>query len=181
VAIKKIWYEIIAPKIVGEITVGETPAADPKQLIGRIVNVSVADIDRKHPKFYLKLAFQIENVEGTKAFTKFVGHDILSERIYRMVQRRSSRIDSIEDLVTKDGVKLRIKPLMILPSKVATSVKHDVRRIMTETVRKIVSENTLEDIVKMILSDEIQRTIREECKKLYPVGMVEIRKSEVLV
>ena len=107
IAIKKIWYEIIAPKFFGEVPVGETPAADPKQLIGRVIKVCMADIDKRSPKFYLKMVFRVESVEGTKAFTKLIGHDIMYERIYRMVQRRSSRIDCVETIVTKDGVKLK--------------------------------------------------------------------------
>ncbi|MFH1630616.1 MAG: hypothetical protein ABIA21_00125 [Candidatus Aenigmatarchaeota archaeon] len=180
-AIKKSWYEIIAPKMFGEVCVGETPAADPKLLVGRVIKVSMADIDKTSPKFFLKMVFRIDSVEGSKALTSFIGHDIMYERIYRMVQRRTSRIDCVRTVATTDGTKMRIKVVLIIPKKVGNSVQHTVRAKLSESVDKVVSENSVETIIKMILSDDFQRTIRDECKKMYPIAMVEIRKSEIIV
>ena len=40
-AIKKTWYEILAPKEFGEAVIAETPTANPKHLIGRKINISL--------------------------------------------------------------------------------------------------------------------------------------------
>ena len=87
-AIKKQWYEIVAPKMFGEKVVGETLAVEPKQLIGRKIETNLVELSKDFSKFYVKLHFQINNVEGNKAYTKLVGHDVMRERIYRMVKRR---------------------------------------------------------------------------------------------
>lgn len=178
-AIKKTWYEIIAPKMFDEQVIGETPAVDSKQLIGRTMKISLMDISKDHSKFYIKLNFQIERIDG-KAYTRFVGHECMPERIYRMVQRRMRRVDCVQDVKTSDGFKLRVKSILIIPRRVGTSIKDAVRAKMKNVIDKIASEKTIDEIVKMIISDELQKVIREECKKIYPIGVVEIRKTEVL-
>ena len=80
-AIKKQWYEIISPKMFGEKVVGETLAVDPKSLVGRKIEVSLMELSRNYSQFYIKLEFRVEKVEGNKAFTTFVGHDIMRERV----------------------------------------------------------------------------------------------------
>lgn len=178
-ALKKQWYEIISPKMFGEKVVGETPAADPKQLINRTIEVSLMDFSRDFEKFYIKLKFMVERVEGQKAYTKFVGHDIMRERIYRMVQRRVRRVDSVQDIVTKDGVKVRIKTVFVLIRRVKTSTKTASRQMAKEIIDKISSETNFEDLIMMIIKGELQQKVRKECTKIYPVGNIEIRKTEL--
>lgn len=178
-AVKKQWYEVIAPKMFGEKTVGETLAADPKQLIGRKISVNLMDMSRDFSKFYLKMIFRIVSVEGMKAYTKFVGHDIMRERIFRMVQRRLRRVDCVQDVTTMDGQKLRVKTVFVLAKRVGTSLKDATRKKCREVVEKAATENALEDFVKLIIAGEVQSKIKQECYKIYPVGNIEIRKSEL--
>ncbi len=117
-ALKKQWYEIVAPKVFGEKVIGETLCNDPKNLVGRKIEVSLLDLARDFSKFYIKLQFQVERIDGSRAYTKFVGHDCLRERIYRMVQRRARRVDIIQDARTKDGFLLRVKTVFILLMRV---------------------------------------------------------------
>ena len=179
--IKKQWYEIVAPKSFNEKIIGETLAADAKQLIGRRIKVSLLEISRDCPKFYLTLYFQVDSVEGTKAYTKLVGSDCMRERIYRMVQRRLCRVDCIQDVKTTDGQNVRIKTLFVLIRRAGSSLKSEARKKCKEVIDKIAKEKTFEELIKMIIADEIQQAVRKECNKISPVGNVEIRKSEVLV
>jgi small subunit ribosomal protein S3Ae len=177
--VKKQWYEIIAPKMFGERVVGDTLAVDPKHLIGRKITVNLTDIVNDYNKFYVKLIFQIERVEGTKAYTKFTGHDIMRERVYRLVQRRGRRVDCIQDVRTKDGVKMRVKTVFMLIRRVGTSMKRDARKMAHAIIEETAKESNFEDFMKMILEAQLQQKIRKSCSKLYPTGNVEIRKTEV--
>ena len=179
-AVKKQWYEILAPKMFGAPAIAETLAADPKQLIGRTLYVSLPEISEDFAKFYVKLKVQIESVEGTKANTKLMGHDVMRERIYRMVQRYIRRVDCIQDVTTKDGVKLRIKTLLILIKRVGTSRKDAVRKMCKEFVAEVAKETDCEDLMFMIIKGELQQMVRRACSKAYPIGNIEIRKTEVL-
>ncbi len=178
-ALKKQWYEIISTKAFGEKTLGETPAADPKSLIGRKMVVSLLEMSRDYQKFYIKLVFQVDNIQGTKAYTKLVGHDMMRERIYRMVQRRVRRVDVIQDVTTKDGVKMRIKTVFVLVRRVGTSIKSATRAKAREIIEAAIKEKTFDDLMASIISGDLQQSVRKECSKISPVGNLEIRKSEV--
>jgi small subunit ribosomal protein S3Ae len=178
-AVKKQWYDIFAPKMFGEKIVGETLTVDPKYLMGRTIGVSLMEVYKNTQKFYIRLLFQVDRIEGNKAYTKLVGHEVMRERVYRMVQRHGRRVDCIQDLVTKDGKKIRVKTVFMLVRRVGTSMKSDTRKFTSEYVAKVVSENNLEDLMKHILEGNIQEKIRRDCSKLYPVSVVEIRKTEI--
>lgn len=179
-AVKKQWYEIISPKLFGSKVIGETPASDVKALVGRKVGVSFAELSGDFSKYYLRANLRVESVNGDKALTAFVGHEIMRERLYRMVQRRAKKVDAIQDCKTKDGAKLRVKTVAIIRTKGGASVKSAVRKKMKETVDAIVKENTLDQIATMIFSGEFPQKIRQECKKISPVSAVEVRRTQLI-
>ena len=179
-AIRKQWYDIIAPKLFDEKMVGETVAADPKQLLGRTIEVSLMDILMDYSKFFVKVKFQIDRIDGNKAYTKFIGHSCMRERVYRMVQRRVRKVESIQDLRTKDEKSLRIKTIFVLIRRVNTSVKNAARKKARELIKDTAEKTSFEDLIGMIIKGELQKNIKKEISKVYPVGDIEIRDTEVL-
>ena len=179
-ALKKQWFEIVAPKIFDEKVVGETPAVEPKHLLGRKIVFSMLDLARDYTNFYVKVEFQIDHVDGNRAYTKFVGHDVMRERIYRMIQHRIRRVDCVQDVTTKDNVKVRIKTVFTLIRRVNTAIKGATRAKCKEIIERIASETNFEDLAKMMISGKLSALVRKEITKVYPVSGLEIRKSEVL-
>lgn len=179
-ALKKQWYEIVAPKLFSEKVVAETPAVEPKHLVGRKLEVSILEFMKDYSKFYIKLIMQIDRVEGQKAYTKLVGHDIMRERIYRMVRRYGRRVDVIEDVKTKDGINVRIKVVFVLIKRVGKSKKDITRAVARQKIKDMISVLTFEELMNMILSGELANEIRKEASKAYPIAAIEIRKTEVI-
>ncbi|MCX6819034.1 MAG: hypothetical protein NT129_03470 [Candidatus Aenigmarchaeota archaeon] len=179
-AIKKQWYEIIAPKMFDEKVVGETVAADPKQLAGRTIEVSLMDIAKDYSKFFVKLKLQVEKVEGSKAYTKFVGHSCMRERVYRMVQRRVRKVECIQTVKTADEKNLTIKTVFVLIRRVNTSTKDDARKKAKELIAEAANKFSLEDLIGMIIKGELQNNIRKTISKIYPVGDIEVRETKIL-
>jgi len=178
VAIKKMWYDITAPAMFGSVVIGQTLAAEPKQIIGRRMWTALPDMGVDSKKFYIKIGLTVDNVDGTKATTKAIGHECVAERICRMVQRYTRRVDCIQDVKAQDAT-IRVKTVLIIPRRVGTAVKDAVRAKLRETVEELVSKMTTEEFLKSVIDDKLQLSIRNACKKIYPVGMVEIRKSEI--
>lgn len=179
-ALKRQWYELYSPKAFGEKMLGETPANDPKSLIGRKIAVSLLELSRDYARFYIKLILQVGEVQGNKAFTKLVGHDIMRERIYRMVQRRVRRVDVIQDVMTKDNLKVRVKTVFVLIRRVGTSIKSATRQKARELIDAFAKEKSFEDLVRAVISGELQQLVKTECSKISALGNIEIRKSEIL-
>jgi small subunit ribosomal protein S3Ae len=173
-------YTIISPKFFGEKEIGTTFASEPKQLIGREVILSALELTENVNKYYLKFLFKINRVEGNKAFTEFHGTECLQDYISRMVVRRVRRIDTIQDILTKDKIKLRIKGICILSRRAKSSVQASVSKKIKEILKQEVESRNLEDFVKSLISDEIKEKILIEARKIYPIKNFEIRKVEVL-
>jgi ribosomal protein S3AE len=154
-------------------------SSDPKSLVGRRIVVSLVELSKDFSKFYFKINFQVDKVDGNKAMTKLVGHECMRERVYRMVQRHGRRVDVVQDITTKDGVKIRVKTVFMLIKRVGKAKKDNSRKIAKDIVEKIVKESTFDELVSDIISGDLQHEIRKECNKVYPIGSIEIRKTEI--
>ncbi|MEM5853154.1 MAG: 30S ribosomal protein S3ae [Candidatus Aenigmatarchaeota archaeon] len=173
-------FTIILPKMFGEKEIGYTFASKPEQVVGRELTVSALDVVDNMNKYYLKLTFKVKKVEGNKAFTEFYGSECLQDYISRMVVRRIRRIDTVQDLYTKDKVKLRVKSILTVPRKAKSSIQKKMSDKIKEMIKNEVENKTLEEFVKSLISDEIKMKIITEGKKIYPIRNFEIRKVEVL-
>lgn len=174
------WFTILAPKIFNERELAKTVALDPNSLINRRISVSLMELINDFSKYYMKFIFRIKRVEGEKAFTEFDGSECLQDYISRMVLRRVRRVDTVQDLVTKDGKKIRVKGLTIIPRRVKTAIKKAVRSKVEETIKTEVEGSTLEEFVKKIISDEIKVKILKDARKVHPIRNFEIRKTEII-
>jgi small subunit ribosomal protein S3Ae len=173
-------YTIISPKVFGEKEIGVTFASEPKQLIGREVILSALELTENMNKYYLKILFKINRVEGNKAFTEFHGTECLQDYISRMVVRKVRRIDTIQDLFTKDNVKLRVKSICVFSRKAKSSIEAKISKKIKEVIKQEVESKNLNDFVKSLISDEIKTKVLKEARKIYPIKNFEIRKVEVL-
>ena len=176
----KKWYTIVAPPVFGEITVGSTPADDPNKLIGRVLETTLYDITGDYTQVHIKLRFQIIEVEGETAKTRFKGHELARDYIKALTRRKTSKIQGIFDVMTKDGYGLRVTVLAFTAYRCKTSQKKAIRRIMKEKVEKAAREQTLDEFIQSMLFEKLATEIFEEAKKIYPLRKVEIYKSKLL-
>ena len=103
----------------GEIQIAETPATDPKYMVGRSIEVSAAELINQ-PKFHMKLYFKIVSLNGKRAFTKFNGFGVTKEYLFRMVRKRTSKLNIINEVETKDKWKLQMTTITVLNRKAET-------------------------------------------------------------
>ena len=105
---EKSWYTIKTPVNFEDKEIGETPARDPDLLIGRGVEVTMRELTGDFSKQYIKLRFEIDNVAGEVANTKFTGHKTTTDYVRSMIRRGTSRIDASAVVTTKDD-RMRIR------------------------------------------------------------------------
>ncbi len=177
---QKQWHTIVAPKLFDEVEIGKTFSIEPKNLIGRRITVSAIDLTGNFSKYYLKFIFRISEMNGEKALTTLDGTEILGDYISRMILRRVRRIDTIQDLKTKDGIILRVKALTVIGRRVKSSIQKQVSEKVKELIVGAITESTLEEIVEKMLNDEMKNRILQEASRIYPLRNFEFRKIEVL-
>ncbi|MCD6276175.1 MAG: 30S ribosomal protein S3ae [Thermoplasmata archaeon] len=176
----KVWYTIIAPETFSSKELGMTPANEPEKVIGRIAESTLYDLTGNFKKMHVKLYFKINRIQGTNAFTRFIGHDMTTDYIRRMVRRRRSRIDSIFNVETSDGYRMRVKVIAVPDKRIKSSIKSALRKAIAELLTAKAKEMTFSEYVKYILMDEARKDLIHFLKPIYPVRRIEIRKSEVL-
>ena len=173
-------FTLIAPKVFGSKEIGTTFAAEPSQLIGRRVVVSAVDLTNNFSKYYFKFVLAISEVDGNNAFTEIVGGECLRDYISRMVVRRVRRIDTVQNLETKDGIKIRVKGITIIGRRVKSSIQKRVRAHVSKMIEEFVAHATFDEFIKTIISDEMKKRILEQVSKTYPLRFFEFRKFEIL-
>lgn len=176
----KEWFTIIAPKMFEEREIGKTMTSDPDTLIGRRITTSMMEISTDVSKYYLKFFFKIVKIDGNKAMTDFDGSECLRDYISRMVQRMVRRIDTVQDLKTKDGIGIRMKALAVISKKMKTSTSKVMRSEIKQMIKDEVEKSTLEELVQNTISDEIKNKIFQKVRKIYPIRNFEIRKTEII-
>ena len=176
----KSWYMVLAPSFFGNVELGTIPAADPDQLIGRIVEATLYDITSDFSHQNLKLFFQISKLEGKVANTIFKGHEYSRDYMRSLVRRRTTKIDGLFNLNTKDGYRLRISVSALTLSRIKTSQEKIIRGIMNRTVRAKAAELNLDSFVQEVVLGKIASDVYNEAKKVAPLRHVGISKSKLI-
>lgn len=175
----KEWYTIEAPKFIGSNQIGVSPTDDPEKLLGRVVETTVGELTNDFSKHNIKLKLEIDNVTGDVANTRFIGHEITTDYLRSIVKRQTSRIDTNLNVKTKDGYKMRVKPICFTVKRARTSQIKALRDVMNETVAKRASELDFEQFVEEAIVGKLSANIYRKAKSIYPLRRVEIRKTEV--
>jgi small subunit ribosomal protein S3Ae len=175
----KQWYTIVAPPMFNKATLAETLSDEPGKLIGRVATTTLQDLSGDFKQMHIKLDFQVTEVNGTTAETRFVGHSLTSDYVRRMVRRNHSKVGGVYDVKTKDGAYLRIKPFAVSERRSQGSQQTLIRHIMSETVNVMAADRTLAGFVRDVIDGNVSSSIYKACKKVYPLRRVEINKTEI--
>ena len=177
---EKDWYTIKTPVAFGDKEIGETPSRDPDFLVGRTVEVTMRELTGDFSKQYIKLQFEIDNVAGDVANTKFTGHKTTTDYVRSMIRRGTSRIDTPVIVETKDGHKMKLHVLAVTTRRAKSSQQKYMRETITELVTNIASEKNFEDVIETSVNGRLASEIYHTAKKIYPLKRVEVIKSKVL-
>jgi len=164
----KAWYMVIAPSFFGNVELGALPAEEPKQLIG----------DFSHQ--YLKMFFQIYEIDGKTAHTLYKGHEYSRDYLRSLVRRRTTKVDGLFNLNTKDGYKLRVSVSALTLSRIKTSQEKLIRDMMAKTANEKAATLTLDQFVQEMVLGKIASDVYNEAKKVAPLRHVGIRKSKLV-
>ena len=178
---EKSWYTIKTPVNFEDKEIGETPAKDPSLLIGRGVEITMRELRGDFSKQYIKLRFEIDNVAGTVANTKFTGHKTTTDYVRSMIRRGTSRIDASAIVNTKDGRKVKLQVLAVTSRRAKTSQQRFMRKNIEDFLYESASDKTFDDLVKVMVNGKLASEIYHNAKKIYPLKRVEIIKSKVIV
>ena len=176
----KAWYTVVAPPYFGNVELGTIPADETEKLIGRVIEATLYDITGDFAHQYMKIYFQITSVEGKTARTMFKGHEYSRDYLRSLVRRRTTKVDGIFNVSTKDGYRLRVAVCAFTLSRIKTSQEEAVRKIMAKIVDEKSKALTMDQFVQEMVLGKIASDIYNEAKKVVPLRHVGVRKSKLL-
>ncbi len=176
----KSWYMVIAPSFFGNIELGSIPAQEEEQLVGRVVEATLYDITGDFSHHYLKMFFQINEVDGKSARTLFKGHEYSRDFLRSLVRRRTTKVDGLFNLLTKDSYKLRVSVSALTLSRIKTSQEKIIRNMMEKIIKEKAAVLTLDQFVQEMVLGKIASDIYNQAKLVAPLRHVGIRKSKLI-
>lgn len=172
---------VVAPPYFGNAELGAIPVDVPEKLIGRIIDSTLYDITNDFAHQYLKMFFQINEIDGKTAKTIFKGHEYSRDYLRSLVRRRTTKVDAMFNITTKDGYKMRVAVCAFTLSRIKTSQEKIVRSIMDKIIKSKAAVLTLDQFAQEIVLGKIASDIYNESKKIAPLRHVGVRKSKLML
>jgi len=193
---KKEWYDIKAPdyfknKKVGKMPVNKSAGARNAEddLKGRVVEVNLADLQGKEGDSYRKIKLRVEDVQGRYALTNFYGMDFTTDKLRSLIKKWQTLIEAHVEAKTTDGYYLRIFAIGFTTKRdgqekktcyAQTSQVKAIRAKMREIMLREVTSVDLRALVAKFIPEAIGNSIERECRNIYPLDNVFIRKVKLL-
>ena len=177
---RKEWYDIILPRYFGETKVGETPSDDPEKVAGRVFETTLAAITGDFSQEYMKMYFQVDEIEGHTARTVFKGHEYLRDYLRSLVRRRSTKVDGFFRVYTKDGYRVKVVVTAMTQRRIQTSKEFAIRKVMTAIVLDKAENLTYDQLAHEMVLGKLASDVYNEAKNVCALRHVGVRKSELL-
>ncbi|EFX01360.1 40S ribosomal protein s3ae [Grosmannia clavigera kw1407] len=193
---RKDWFSIKAPttfahRDVGKTLVNRTTGLKNANdaLKGRVVEVSLADLQNDEEHSFRKIKLRVDEVQGKNCLTNFHGLDFTSDKLRSLVRKWQSLIEANVTVKTTDDYLLRLfaiaftkrRPNQIKKTTYAASSQiRAIRRKMTEIIQREASSCTLQQLTAKLIPEVIGREIEKSTQGIYPLQNVHIRKVKLL-
>lgn len=176
----KSWYTVLAPSYFGNVELGAVPASEPEKLVGRVIDSTLYEVTNDFAHQYLKMRFQIVEVDGKTAHTMFKGHEYAHDYLRSLVRRRTTKVEGIFEVATKDGYNLLVAICAFTLSRIKTTQEHAMRAIMEKIIREKASALRLDQLAQEMVLGKVASDIYNEAKRIAPLRHVGVRKSKLL-
>ena len=172
---RKVWYRIVAPKLFGEMELGETYLSSPEQALGKTLKVNLKDLTGNVKDQSAYVNFKVEALDGNVLKASVIGYELTPTYVKRMVRKNTNRLDDYFVLATKDGKELVVKTLMVTQSKTQRSIQKQLRKKLQELLGEEVQKSTLEIFVSNLVTRKVQMNVKKLLHKIYPLNDVAVR------
>ena len=177
----KDWYEVLAPQIFKFKSIGEIIGLD--NILGRTVEALLFDFTDNYNDINLKLRFKVINVnnEAKTCATVFQGHQYTNDYVRSLVGRGSTKVQTIQNLTTKDGFIFRVTTICTTIKRARSSQQIIIRKIMRDILSEFAKSLNHEKFVIGLVYGEFQNQIARVAKTIYPLSSSSVIKSKLLI
>ncbi len=166
---KKKWILILASKEFNNQEIGETYVEEPEQCIGRTLAMNLMMLTKDPKKQSYNVKFKITEVKNNQALTELLSYSIQVAQLKRITKTGKNKVDDSFQYKTKDNIDIVIKPIMLTRALTYKTTLQLIREHTREFLVKYAKNSTYSQIMRDIISNNLQRDIRSAIKKFYPV------------
>jgi len=193
---RKDWYDIKAPSIFEVRNVGKTLVNRSQglknandSLKGRIIEVSLGDLNKDEEQSFRKIKLRIDEVQGKNCLTNFYGMSFTSDKLRSLVRKWQTLIEAHVDVKTTDGYLLRLFAIGFTRRRQSqvrkttyaqTSQIREIRKKMFEIMTREATSCDLKELVQKFIPEAIGKEIEKASRSIYPLQNVYIHKAKIL-
>jgi len=172
---KKKWFTIVTPAFLGKKPIGESYLVDAEQAFGRVVEANLMNLTGDVRNQSSSMKFEITDFKDHVLNTKIISYEMSSSTIKRFVRRKMNKVDDSFTAVTKDGITIRIKPVLLTKGNVSRSIEYRLRAELKKDLIEYINKTPYVNIFDSVLKRKIQKDLKTKLTKLHPVRSVEVR------
>jgi small subunit ribosomal protein S3Ae len=172
----KKWFTVLAPAMFNNVSLGQTPAEDPENVMNRTIAVSAREITGNIKKSQLMLQFRVNNVQGLNAYTQLAAIMVQPSSVRRLVRRRTSKVESVDDVTCKDGVRARVKSVALVANQISAPKRAQVRVMLREGVQAVAGQHDYEALLQQFVTGEPINGVVDKARKIAPMKRVDVLK-----
>ncbi len=178
--LKKSWYPIVATKSFDSTYLGESYVADPSLMAERTLTVNLANLTGDIRQQGINLQFRISEIEDGKGIAKVIGYEASPAQLRRLIRRGVERLDDSIVCETSEGEAVQVKPFAVTRTPASKPKLSTVRKMLREELSKELKTKTFDDIIKLVISNKLQTSLKGSVKKIFPLKALEIRKLQLI-
>lgn len=178
--LKRTWHPIVATKSFDSTYLGESYVAEPSMMLGRTLTVNLANLTGDIRQQGISLQFRISGIEDGKGVAKIIGYEASPAQLRRLVRRGVERLDDSIVCETSAGEPVKVKPFAVTRTSTSKSKLSLVRKILREEISKEVRSQAFDDLIKLLISNKLQTSLKTAVKKVFPLKALEIRKLQLI-
>ena len=176
---RKFPIEIKAPAVYNSITLGKSQVTDIKTVIGKTIKLNLMYVTKSVRNLNARISFRVNEVNQGVAKTQIVNYQQIPYYLNRFVKTGSDLVEDSFVCVSKDGLSIRVKPFIITKKNTSILIATAIRVKAKEIVGKEIESCSAEEFVYSVASSKVQKTFRNDLKKIFPLKAFEFKKVEI--
>jgi len=178
--VKKKWVPMYASQEFNKQRIGETYVLNTVDALHKPITVNLMTLTMDPKKQNISISFVAEKIEGDGAHCRCIGYKMSAVSLKKIIRRNRTKIGDSFTVSTKDGKKIRIKPLFVTRTHASkptcTEIRKKARAFIALSLRKL----TYSQFVIEVVQRRFQKRLQDLLKKIYPLSICDIRAFYVI-
>jgi small subunit ribosomal protein S3Ae len=173
---KKKWFTVLAPELFNSKELVEITGYETKELVGRPVEINLAQLTERPKDQYKKLILKIVDTKGEKAITVPWKFYIAESFVQRTARRYKERLYETIELQSKDNKKVGIKFFILAVKRLHHSVRADILRLTEKMLAEAIASSGAFELFTSESTEKLTNEITKEIRRIYPIDKLLIWK-----